>query len=230
MSRAPTPKAKVEAFKEAYRISGRLDISAKEAGIPQRTAIRLKKKLGLNSLDDLKAPAPEEIVEGVVKKIESMPSVKDKSFDILARKLGAKNIVAVLRDPKRFDETTREVARIAFMRVMVEMLDDEKLREASLASLSSVVPVLADAASGKYKFIDGGVGNAINSEEVLLKLQMSVRRIKQFNPALSEEVSKAVDSFTKLDKKQIKEAKYKIEKEESTGENTDSGDTGEDRE
>lgn len=212
---------------EAYEAhNGNVRATANELGWNERTVMKWAKRVNPDPLALLKVPVTQGIVDDLVRKVESMPNVKEKNFEALARKLGSKNIVAVLRDPKKFDETTREIARIAFMRVLVEMLDETKLADASLSSLSSVIPVLADAASGKYQFLDMTDTSKINVQELMIKIQMGVKKIQQFNAPYSKELKDELESIVALDPKsagKVLEAEYKEVK-------NDNGNPGKDRE
>ena len=168
--------------------NGNLRKTSRITGFNRITVKRYVDKIKPEPLADVKSGSIACIADELAERIKSMPNVKELNFQALAKKLGSNNIVAVLTDPKKFDETTREIARIAFMRVLVEMLDEEKLNSASINALSSVIPVLADAASGKYEFIDPKSMGNITTEDIIIKIQAGIRRIQQFNPTLSKKV------------------------------------------
>lgn len=194
---------KIKQIAETYKTNGNVSLTAKECGAHPKTVRNIVAKYRLEFMEELSPKTDTGIVERITESIQNVPDVRKKGFDELAKKLGGNNIIAILQDPKKFDATTREVARIAFMTILVEMLNAEKIKDASLNSLASVVPVLADAAGGKYSFMEIDSGGKINTEEIITKLQMSIKRIKGFNSPLSEEVKQAIDDFEKSSPKKV---------------------------
>jgi len=213
-------KQQIETFTQEYKVTGNIRASCKSAGIDYSSARNLLNKTHIQPFSALSEVPTEAIVKDLAKKIEAMPNVKELNFKALAKKLESNNIIAVLKDPKKFDDTTRELARIAFMRVLVEILDDRKLDDASLNSLASVIPVLADAAAGKYQFIDPKNMGNIKTEDIIIKIQAGIRRIRQFNPTLSNEVKEQLEAMGEFNPKEagkVLDAEYKEEKSHDTG-------------
>jgi len=216
-------RAEIDKIITSYKANnGNVEATARECGVHFKTVNRYVAKMKPKLMAE---ETPMVVAEQVIDKVKKLPDVKQATFEKLSKKLGAENIVAVLQDPAKFEKATREVARLGFMTMLVEMLDPEKIGNASLSALGNTVPILADAASGKYKFMDNDDIKSINTDEVVLKLQMSLKRIKQFNAPLSKEVEKVLKGFEKAGTKGIK----KVIDVQREGQKDDNTDTGEDR-